>query len=376
MYDAISVEGINLEKLLCTAAREGIVIRSARREGGRRMHVKVRADQRKAFLILCERNGWSAEVVCAGRLVRLIRLLRRRLALVPSLAISLLLIGLSSRMILCVSVEHALEHEPQVRRVLRQENIWPGILKAAVSLDDLRAKLAHALPGIAFSGAYFSGSTLIVQAYPAVQKEVAYAQGSALDIVAARSGIVSGIWAFAGTPQVQPGQTVRKGQVLIAGYERGEKGAQIPVKAQGQVTARIYAQGEARASLKQMRSVETGQTRTRISLCTPWGERVVKEAQPFSSQDTSRKRQRLVGLYLPVWLETQTYAQTEVFSSPRAQADAASAAQGAAEKIARKQCPPDVLILDKWVNYSMIDNEFVYASVVLEYEAPVAGRIQ
>ena len=32
--------------------------------------------------------------------------------------------------------------------------------------------------------------------------------------------------------------------------------------------------------------------------------------------------------------------------------------------------------VDKWVDYSMIDNEFVYASVVLEVEANIAGRIK
>ena len=82
----------------------------------------------------------------------------------------------------------------------------------------------------------------------------------------------------------------------------------------------------------------------------------------------------IVGLYLPLWREIETYAQTEVFSSPRDRGDAASMAQGAAEKIAKDQCPCDALILDKWVNYSMIDNEFVYATVVLEYETAIAGR--
>lgn len=376
MYDTIRVEGINLEKLLGAAAREGVVIRRARRVDARGMRVCVRADQRKDFLLLCERGGWSAKMMQTGRLVRMLGQLRRRPALVPSLVLSCMLIWLSSKMILHVKIENAQAYEPQVRRVLAQQNVRLGRLKDRISLDDLRAKLAYALPGIAFAGAYFSGSTLIVEAYPSIQEEHVYVEGSEMDIVAVQSGIVSSIWASCGTPQVQKGEPVRKGQVLIAGYERSEKGTQIPVKAQGQATARVYASAEARVSLVQRRSVETGQTRTRVTLCTPWGRRVVKEAEPFSSQDVSRHRQRLVGLYLPVWLETETLAQTEIFESPRQKADAASAAQGAAEKIARKQCPPDALILDKWVNYSMIDNEFVCASVVLEYETPIAGRIR
>ena len=49
-------------------------------------------------------------------------------------------------------------------------------------------------------------------------------------------------------------------------------------------------------------------------------------------------------------------------------------AQGAAQQLAKLKCPSSVEILDKWVDYSMIDDEFVYATVVLEYEQSIAVR--
>ena len=54
--------------------------------------------------------------------------------------------------------------------------------------------------------------------------------------------------------------------------------------------------------------------------------------------------------------------------------DARSLAQGAAEKTAKLNCPPGVEILDNWVDYSMIDDEFVLATVVLVFEAPIGAR--
>ena len=162
--------------------------------------------------------------------------------------------------------------------------------------------------------------------------------------------------------------------MLIAGYERSEKGMQMPVRAQGQVIARVYASGQAQVSLKKTHTVETGLIRTRVTVASPWHRRVVRDAKPFAAQDVSRQIQPVVGLFVPLWREIETFAQTEVFTISRSRADAASTAQGAAEKIAKEQCPPRALILDKWVKYSMIDNEFVYASVVLEYETSIAGR--
>jgi len=84
--------------------------------------------------------------------------------------------------------------------------------------------------------------------------------------------------------------------------------------------------------------------------------------------------ERVIDLFIPLIRRTQTYNEITVSKTARNRTDAASDAQGAAEKLAKKQLPPDVLILDKWVDYSMIDNEFLYASVVLEYEQDIAVR--
>jgi hypothetical protein len=221
----------------------------------------------------------------------------------------------------------------------------------------------------------YAGSTLIVDCRPAVQGEWLDIRGSSLDIVAAQSGIVTRIAVSSGTPVVQEGQAVHRGQVLIRGEERGPQGSVIPVLAEGQVQARVYFSGEAKASLSEKTVVETGQTRTRVVMRSLWHERIIRDAEPFESQLVSTETEPVVGLYLPLWREITTYAQTEVFDRPRDRGDAASLAQGAAEEIAKKECPYGALILDKWVDYSMIDNEFMYATVVLEALAPIAGRI-
>ena len=374
MHVTLCVEGMNLERLLRMAMDAGILIHAAARKGTRRMHVRVYAHQAAQFASLCAQSGWTCTPIQAGMLVRFMRLLKARPMLVPAMTLCCALVYYSSQIILRIRVEGAVESGAQVRHVLQEENIRPGRFKRAIELQALRALLAHRLPGMAHASVYFAGSTLVVDCMPAIERENLQLAGGR-DIVAAQSGIVSKIWTGAGTPQVEPGQAVHRGQVLIAGYERGEEETKVPVRAQGAVTARVYVCGEAKASLQERRSVETGQTRTRITVRTPWTQRVVREAKPFSSQDESRRIQRVVGLYLPLWREIETYAQTQVFEERRAKSDAASIAQGAAEKIARKQCPPDALILDKWVNYSMIDNEFVYATVVLEYETSVAGRL-
>ena len=370
----VEIEGINLEKLLRAAADSGLLVSNAQRSGPRTMRLRVRAHQMKQLRALCARFGWELREIRAGSLVHAARILRRRAMLAPSLALCALLVWLSGQMILAVQIDNAQENVAEVRRVLAEAGVRPGRLKAAFSVDELRARLALRLPGLSFVGLRYAGSTLVCDCRSATLGEQTDVPGGGMDVVAAQPGIITRISVSSGTPQVTPGQAVCKGQVLISGVERTQKGQLRAVRAQGQVSARVYAKGEAKVSLTETTTVETGQTRTRVTVHTPWHARVVRDAQPFESQDVSREKQVIVGLYLPLWREIETYAETEVFSTPRDRGDAASMAQGAAEKIAKDQCPYDALILDKWVNYSMIDNEFVYATVVLEYETAIAGR--
>ncbi len=376
MHVTVLIEGINLEKLLRAAAGAGVVLAHIRRVDVRQMQMRVRVDQLARLKEICAQAGWGCTTLREGRMVRTARQLRGRPMLLPALAISLVIVLVSSQWILRVRVENAGPHAAAVRQVLEEEGVRPWRPKATVSMDALRAELAYRLPGLSFAGLRYAGSTLICDARSAVEGEMLEIPGRGEDIVAAHAGIITHIWASSGTPLVEPGQAVHKGQVLIGGWEKAEKGGIRAVRAQGQALARVFFSGEARVSLSLMRTVETGQTRTRVRLCSPWHARVVRDAQPFASQDVSRRIEPVIGLYLPLWREIETYAQTTVFSEPRDRGDAASMAQGAAEEIAKEQCPQGALILDKTVNYSMIDNEFVYAAVILEAEVSVAGRMK
>lgn len=376
MYVTVQIDGINLEKLLSEAGRAGILIAGAKRIKPRTVILRVLAGDAGRLRALCERSGWLYAEIKPGLLLRFIRFLKKRPAFPVGMALCLLLVFVSSKMILGIRVLGAGENVAEVQRFLNENGVRPGRFQVAFSLDELRAELAYRLPGLSFVSFRYAGSTLICDCQPAIDGERIAVGGSGQDIVAAQSGIVTSIVVFQGTPMVEPGQAVHKGQLLIAGYERSEKGTQMPVQAQGQVLARVYASGQARVSLKQTHTVETGQTRTRVTIASPWHRRVVRDAEPFASQDISRHIQPVIGLFLPLWREIETYAQTEIFTQERSRTDAASMAQGAAEKIAKEQCPPRALILDKWVKYSMINNEFVYASVVLEYQTSIAGRIK
>lgn len=376
LYLSVCMEGLNLEKLLREAAREGVTLLCVRRIGLRQVYALVHVRQYGRLAQMCAAHGWNLTQTGAGMLVRAARFLRRRLALAAGMLLCVAAVWLSSGMILRIRIDGARENAAEVRRFLAEEGMHPGRFKSAFSTDSLRARMALRLPGLAFAGLSYEGSTLVIDCHPAHTGEMPFVPGEGMDIVAAQDGIVTRISAASGTPLVKPGDPVRRGQTLVAGYERTQDGGVHAVRAQAQVTARMWARGSARVRMTQENAVETGAQRRKVVLRSLWHERVVRDAQPFASQAESTQRQMVVGLYLPLWREITTYAQTVTVKATRSKADAASWAQGAAEEIAKKECPFGVLILDKSVQYSMIDNEFLYAAVVLEYEGSIAARLK
>lgn len=121
-------------------------------------------------------------------------------------------------------------------------------------------------------------------------------------------------------------------------------------------------------------TVETGEVRRRVILESPKSRRIVQDAEDFDRQDVSVELQPIVGLY-PARLAARGDAGAHGFDAekPKCQRRAQPGA-GRGEKNAKLNCPPGVEILDKWVDYSMIDDEFVYATVVLVFEAPIGAR--
>lgn len=370
----LELSGLNLERLLRAAGEGGVQLQNVRRVDERTMRVTVPATQKKKLAALCERYGWQMTEIRAGWPLRLARGMKRRWTLGIAMLLSVFLVYVSSEMIWRVEVDGAGENVAEVRRCLEAENARVGRLKKRVSTDQLAAALSLAAPGLAHAAARYEGSTLVIDCQRAREGEQAGVAGQGADIVAAREGVVVRISAESGTPQVKPGQAVRKGQTLIAGQERTGGGETRACRAQGEIVARCFAKGEARVRLNVTGTVETGEVRRRVRIESPRGSRLVRDAADFDRQDVSVEIQPIVGLYLPVWRRVETLARTVSVPQSRTISDARSQAQGAAEKIAKLNCPAGVQILDKWVDYSMIDDEFVYATVVLVFEAPIGAR--
>lgn len=370
----LEITGLCPERLLTMAVESGLLIRRVYRLDERHIRLRVPVSQSRDFLALCARYGWESRVISSGMLLRCASCVRRRPMALAGALLYVLLMAMSSRMIWQIRMDHAGKDAGEIRRYLQEKQIIPGRLKSTVSPSRIQDDLMLRLPDLAYVTVSYEGSRLVIDCQASLEEESTWTPGRELDLVAAQDGLITGMVVRSGTPAVSIGQAVHAGDVLIRGEERAQKQSMTPVMAQGEVTARVWARGNARVSRYKTRTVETGAVRRRVTVVSPWHSRVVSDAESFEKQDVSEENQPVVGLYLPLIRRIETYAEVEIFREERAVSDARAMAQGAAEQMAKNKCPSGVHILDKSVENSMIDNEYVYAAVVLEYETGIAVR--
>jgi len=371
---SVKISGLSLEKLITRAAEQGVRLSRVRRQDARTLTATLAARDLPALRRIAEAVGWRVDVERVNLLRRSQKLLSYRAMLACGVAVFLALVWMANACVWFVRVEGAGESAGEVRAVLAEWEIRPGRLAATLDLQGVQRALEARLPRIAWIDVHLRGVTVVVECVPARMPTPAAYGGEPCDIVASRDGVVTGVTVYAGIAKVKVGDAVRKGQVLVAGEERTAEGATRPVAARAQVLSRVWYTGSARMPVTEYHSTPTGATWERRVLCTPWLQWSVKPESPFAQQDIDIRRQVVGGVFVPVWVQEERYAEVTLDPVLRDRAELERESAALAEKRARESMPFHAQILDKWVEYSMIKDDYFVAEVVLETVEDIAGE--
>ena len=107
MLMTLEVGGLNLERLLNLAIRNGILICNVQRLGPCRMRLKLPVWQRKRVFEFCARYGWETTTISPGQALRLGRWLKNKPMLLAGAALYLFLMVVSSEMIWQIRIDNA-----------------------------------------------------------------------------------------------------------------------------------------------------------------------------------------------------------------------------------------------------------------------------
>lgn len=357
---SLTMEGLNLERLIRQAGDNGILLTRLRR-GGRRMTALVAEDQLPALQEMAQKGGWS--LICGRRhgLGRLLDMLHGRRVLAVCAMIALLALALATQLMWQVEIRDAGVYEADIRLYMDELGVQPVMRRSRVDTAALRDALEWRYPRVAWFECGWRGMTLAITVVQGTaQGETVTHLGSG-DVVAARDGIVTSVVTLAGTPQVKAGDIVRKGQVLILGQERIAQEETRPVMARGKVMARVWDSAVIRLSAVETQTTCTGRVQEVLTVRCPWFDLWAMASSGFEKQDVRVAEIPLGGVFFPLTAHWETRMEAETAMQPREEGQLrAEAAVAALRKLREKIGIHDDLV-DKWVDYCMIEDEVLEA---------------
>lgn len=356
---AFTLEGLNLERLLRTAAARGVRLDEVQRRDGRCLTGIVRESDMARLLELSDQSGCRLTPGKRTGGGAVFDRARRRWLLCLGAIIGLAVALMGTQILWQIEIVNGGTYTADIRAALEEMGIRVPMLRAGVETDRIRDTLEWRYPQIAWVECGWRGMSLTIRLVEGVLPSDKGGTSGDCDIVAARDGVVSSIITRAGTPVVRIGETVRKGQVLIKGEERTAQGLTKPVAARGSVYARIWDAAAVRMSLMKMETVYTGQQQTQVTIRCPWFDLWPVEDTCYGQEDMSVREMPLGGFFIPLVLRTETHMQAEISRLPRDTEEVRQEAETAALRKLYEKTGGKESLVDNWVNWSMIEDEIL-----------------
>ena len=367
-----AITGTGLEKLLDVLKKQGFHLYNVRRTKAHCLEFSIPVRQYKALEAYIEQKGFSMQELAPSGLLQILLSIQRRRLLWLFAAAACCFSFLFLQFIWNIRITGAGIYRGEVNQWLQEQKINAGILKKDIDLTDLCEALLYRLPRITWVRARIQGVTLTIDITEGVSLPETVLSDKKGNIVASCDGVIQTVEVFSGTAAVKPGDSVLKGQVLIKGEERsGADLANKTVQAKGKVTARIWRSADALITASEYISLPTGQTWHSRNISTPWFSAFPADAPDYLTYDTETAIVPVGGAWIPLWIEKTQYTELYTEQKLRDMETVKSEAGQLAMHNLLIKCAKNDVIIDKTLNFSMIEGDTILATATAELIADI-----
>ena len=363
----ITLRGLSLEKLIQLAGENDIPLWHLKRKGAKTVTALVNKGDFLRLAPLCEARGWEMTKNGEVRLAALQSRLHRRPGILFGAVALVMVMVVALQFVWGIELVDAGAYAGDIRAVLSEMGIAPGIPKNKINVAELNRALEYRYPSTAFVKVAFRGANLSIRIIEGVPVPEVVTRGAPNDIVAERAGIIVSMEPYQGTPMVKIGDLVKKGQVLIRGEELHR-----PVKARGRVLAKVWLRAVVRLPAFTVASTPTGRSESEEVIETPFGSLFEKEDTAFVVFDTQIERLPVIGAFFPITFKRVTRFEVTTDLKAREIEEVKQEAREAADNILREKIAADDDLIDKWVDYCMIEGREMEAAAVAQVVRNIA----
>lgn len=372
------IYGLMGERFLNRALQEGVFMARVRRINRRCLEIDASMRNAKKLAVLADKYRLKWEICGRRGPAALANWAKRRCTLPAAFLTAAVLSALFLSRVWKIDVR-TVGNAPLpagVQEALAEAGVFVGAYGPGIDTSLAEYQLC-ALPGCAYASVTRKGAWVVAEVAGESAPPELYALDAPRDLVAARDGVVLSVNVKSGTALIKPGDTVRRGQVLISGSERVSKEEIRGVAALGSVTARVWFTAQAQAPLFRREMRCTGRESTSTCLKLMGLELPMTQGEDFPLSTQTREVLDVGGLFLPLHIlrtHQKEYRWETVAEDPQSlkavlAGTLLAQCQGEMESAALENAE----IIDKWTDFSMIIIEkSIRARAVLEVSAEIA----
>lgn len=249
------IQGVNFTSLLNDFHLSNIKLKKVERpEATQLLMVCANCHRSKVIAILKQRCYTILEQKDSHSF-NLVHSLITRFGILIGIGIGVLLNIFASFFVWNVMLYGQEEYSETVSSVLTQNGVGQGSCKFNIQATTVEQMLYDNVPEISLVNVSFRGCSMIVNYTIRTQSDTDEIVSK--NILAKSDGVIASILVTSGTAMIKVGEFVRKGQMLIAGYEVVEE-QQVECNAKGQVYAYSWISATVEFPLEKIEWVRTG----------------------------------------------------------------------------------------------------------------------
>ena len=311
----IELERYYIERFINTCISKNIFLWGIKRTKSTILFANIGAGDFKQAVKIAKKHGCRIKIKSKSGLPFIIKKYKKRKIFFILLFLVIIGIYTLSKFVWNIEITGNTKVDSnEILSALEEDGLKVGVLKSKVDTDEIINKIRYQREDIAWIGIELDGTNAIVKIVEADSKPEIIDENDYCNIVATKDAVIEKISAQNGTLMVKEGDTVKKGDVLIAGWMEGKYTGKNYVNANGEVKAKvIYSQSE-KIGKKEIKREQTGKNENKYAIKFNNFKinfyKTLSKYEIYDTMYTNKKIKLFSNFYLPI--EVIKYTNYEV----------------------------------------------------------------
>jgi len=315
-YVIIVVEGFFIERFINICRNNDIILQDIEKSNNTYLKAKILKSDFRNIRHIAKKTKCKIKIENKKGLPFFVNKYRKRKIFAIAVLVIAIFIFISTKFIWNIEINgnEKISNE-EIMALVSEFGISKGILKKDIEPEKISNRIRLERDDIAWIGITLKGTNAIITIKEATEIPEVIDKNEICNVVAKEDAIISKIVVHSGTPRVEVGAEVKKGDILVEGVMEGVHFGTRAVHADANVTGIIYFQKEKKEEFLQNKKTETGNKEIKKEFCiNNFKINLNKRLSKFENYDTIYSNHRIKifsNFYLPIEIRETTNVEVK-----------------------------------------------------------------